>query len=56
VTGLRGRQRPGVGESVKANVVLTLVENSGLLIVIFVGLYARTGLGPAETDFPRHAV
>ena len=30
----------GVGESVKANVVLTLVELSGLLLVIFVGLYA----------------
>ena len=32
----------GVGESVKANVVLTLVELSGLLLVIFVGLYAVT--------------
>ena len=32
----------GVGESVKANVVLTLVELSGLLLVIFVGLYALT--------------
>ena len=30
----------GVGESVKANVVLTLVELSGLLLVIFVGVYA----------------
>ncbi len=32
----------GVGESVKANVVLTLVELSGLLLVIMVGLYAIT--------------
>ncbi len=32
----------GVGESVKANVVLTLVELSGLLIVILVGFYAIT--------------
>ena len=32
----------GVGESVKANVVLTLVELSGLLLVIFIGFYAMT--------------
>ena len=32
----------GVGESVQANVVLTLVELSGLLLVIFVGLWAVT--------------
>ncbi|ALG06078.1 APC family permease [Kibdelosporangium phytohabitans] len=30
----------GVGESVKANVVLTIVELSGLLIIIAVGVYA----------------
>jgi len=30
----------GVGESVKANVVLTIIELSGLLLVIGVGLYA----------------
>jgi basic amino acid/polyamine antiporter, APA family len=30
----------GVGESVKANVVLTCVEMSGLLIIIFIGLWA----------------
>ncbi|CAN7492143.1 APC family permease [Bosea sp. LjRoot237] len=30
----------GVGESVKANVVLTCVELTGLLIVIFIGLWA----------------
>src|SRR5690242_18644291 len=29
----------GVGESVKANVVLTMVELSGLLLIIFVGLW-----------------
>lgn len=32
----------GVGESVKANVVLTLVELSGLLLVIMIGIYAIT--------------
>ncbi|GGM07104.1 amino acid permease [Nakamurella endophytica] len=33
----------GVGESVKANVVLTLVELSGLLLVILVGVWALFG-------------
>ncbi|WGW14036.1 APC family permease [Saxibacter everestensis] len=37
----------GVGESVKANVVLTLVELSGLLIIIFIGLVAL-GQGKGE--------
>jgi APA family basic amino acid/polyamine antiporter len=32
----------GVGESVKANVVLTCVELTGLLIIIFIGLWAIT--------------
>ena len=32
----------GVGESVKANVILTIVELSGLLMVIFVGFYAMS--------------
>jgi amino acid transporter len=40
----------GVGESVKANVVLTCVELSGLLIVIGVGVWA---LGIGEGDFSR---
>ena len=40
----------GVGESVKANVVLTLVELSGLLLVIMVGMYAATG---GKADFSR---
>ena len=40
----------GVGESVKANVVLTLVELSGLLLVIFVGLWAMT---QGRADFSR---
>src|SRR5262245_51569084 len=36
----------GVGESVKANVVLTCVELTGLLIVIFIGVWAiGTGKG-----------
>lgn len=43
----------GVGESVKANVVLTLIELSGLLLVIFVGLWAVAGFSGAETDFSR---
>ena len=38
----------GVGESVKLNVVLTLVELSGLLLVIFVGLFALVG---GKADF-----
>jgi len=40
----------GVGESVKANVVLTCIELSGLLIIIFIGLYA---LGVGDGDFSR---
>lgn len=39
----------GVGESVKANVVLTCVELTGLLIVIFVGLWA-IGLGQGDVS------
>jgi amino acid transporter len=33
----------GIGESVKANVVLTMIELTGLLIVILIGFYAFTG-------------
>ncbi|WP_455189895.1 APC family permease [Foliimonas ilicis] len=40
----------GVGESVKANVVLTIVELTGLLIIIFIGLWA---IGLGEGDFSR---
>ncbi|MFC7725087.1 APC family permease [Nocardioides sp. GCM10028917] len=40
----------GVGESVKANVVLTLVELSGLLLIIFIGMYAVT---QGNADFSR---
>jgi amino acid transporter len=40
----------GVGESVKANVVLTLVELSGLLMIIFIGLFAVT---QGRADFSR---
>ena len=43
----------GVGESVKANVVLTLVELSGLLLVILVGVYAAFG---GKADFSRVTV
>ena len=40
----------GVGESVKANVVLTCVELSGLLIIIFIGLWA---IGSGAGDVSR---
>jgi len=40
----------GVSESVKANVVLTLVELSGLVIVIIIGFYAIAG---GDADFGR---
>ena len=40
----------GVGESVKANVVLTLVELTGLLIIIFIGLWA---IGRGQGDVSR---
>ncbi len=40
----------GVGESVKANVVLTCIELSGLLLVIMVGLWAVFG---GDADFSR---
>jgi len=43
----------GVGESVKTNVVLSLVELSGLLLVIFVGLWAAT---QGRADFSRVVV
>ncbi len=41
----------GVGESVKLNVVLTIVEITGLIIVILVGLWAFTS--SADVDFSR---
>ncbi|GAB1578054.1 APC family permease [Bordetella petrii] len=40
----------GVSESVKANVVLTLIELSGLLLVILLGFYAISG---GQADFSR---
>jgi basic amino acid/polyamine antiporter, APA family len=42
----------GVGESVKLNVGLTIIEITGLLLVILVGLWAFTG-GSADVDFSR---
>ncbi len=39
----------GVGESVKLNVVLTLVELTGLLIIILIGLWA-IGLGQGDVS------
>jgi basic amino acid/polyamine antiporter, APA family len=41
----------GVGESVKLNVVLTIVEVTGLMLVIFVGFWAMTRGG--DVDFSR---
>lgn len=41
----------GVGESVKLNVVLTIIEITGLMLVIFAGLWAFTGGG--DIDFSR---
>lgn len=41
----------GVGESVRLNVMLTIIEITGLLLVIFVGLWAFTGGG--DVDFSR---
>lgn len=41
----------GVGESVKLNVFLTIVEITGLAVVILVGLWAFTGGG--DVDFSR---
>ena len=38
----------GVSESVKANVVLTTVELSGLLLVILVGVYVRPEARPTS--------
>jgi amino acid transporter len=40
----------GVGESVKANIVLTIVELSGLLFIILVGVFAIFG---GQADFSR---
>ena len=45
----------GVGESVKLNVGLTIIEITGLLLVIMVGLWAFTG-GGADVDFSRSCV
>lgn len=42
----------GVGESVKLNVALTIVEITGLAMVILVGVWAFTG-GSADVDFAR---
>lgn len=42
----------GVGESVKLNVVLTIIEITGLLLVVGVGFWAFGG-GGADVDFAR---
>lgn len=43
----------GVSESVMTNVVLTIIEVSGLLLIIFIGLYAVT---EGNADFSRTVV
>ncbi|MCV7154678.1 APC family permease [Mycolicibacterium pyrenivorans] len=44
----------GVGESVRLNVILTIVEITGLVIVIMVGFWAFTGFaGGGDVDFSR---
>ena len=43
----------GIAESVAANVVMTIVELSGLLLIIFIGLYAVT---QGKADFSRVVV
>ncbi|MFL0458898.1 APC family permease [Kytococcus sedentarius] len=43
----------GVAESVMLNVVLTCIELTGLLLVIFVGLWAVSGASDAPVDFSR---
>ncbi|MGB3351314.1 MAG: APC family permease [Mycobacterium sp.] len=49
--GLAAINYRGVGESVKLNVVLTIVEITGLIVVIMVGFWAFTG--GADVDFSR---
>lgn len=51
MTGLALVNLRGVGESVKLNVFLTIIEISGLVLVILVGLWAFTQSG--DTDFSR---
>lgn len=43
----------GVAESVGLNVVLTIIELTGLMLVIFVGLWAVAGMSDAPVDFSR---
>ena len=43
----------GVAESVMLNVVLTCIELTGLMLVIFVGLWAVAGMSDAPVDFSR---
>ena len=56
IVGLAVINFRGVGESVKANVVMTLVELSGLLIVIAIGAWALgNGIGTASNAFDFNA-
>jgi amino acid transporter len=52
IVGLAVINFRGVGESVKANVAMTLIELSGLLIVILIGAWALgNGIGTASNAF-----
>ncbi|WP_370330370.1 APC family permease [Mycolicibacterium hippocampi] len=51
MAGLAAINYRGVGESVKLNVVLTIIEITGLIVVIMVGFWAFTG--GADVDFSR---
>ncbi len=44
----------GISESVKVNVVLTVIEVAGLLLIVVIGIAAIAGAGEANPDFGRN--
>ena len=44
----------GIAESVKVNVVLTVIEVAGLLLIVAIGVAAIAGAGEANPDFGRN--
>jgi basic amino acid/polyamine antiporter, APA family len=44
----------GIAESVKVNVVLTVIEVAGLLLIVAIGVAAIAGAGEADPDFGRN--
>jgi amino acid transporter len=44
----------GIAESVKVNVVLTVIEVAGLLLIVAIGIAAIAGAGEANPDFGRN--